>query len=1025
MRGGSSLTNASCPSRQLPASFTCGWAPFSSTLSCVARWWAERENFALGEDGQEVRRESLRLVPDDGVHVGCMNEAIHLVHAVAGAYASAVEWSGETLAAARVIGTPGVLRDRALRAADRASQGRDGLNIPRERERTPGTERSPYEHIVAPAQAPATQIPHRFAAAISALMSVPHVQPELMRALKAVLERFARAPLDILRHSSGPCASTALERRGQGDGKSRDETGQAEGEMAPPPRRQPSGQKRRVSLDAGGLRAAAAGRDGDEDQTAVLRSPELGARNPFDDESMVPPDGVSRSTMLSSAGSPVAFSSDFAMHEAVHVVLNNAKAAIDYFGVGGSAVDVAVDIDVSAKGSSRMTRDRDGIHLHVRDSATSTIPLQMLVHHTASITSALRMLAPFVYDARCQPVPRDVDDDERGRGLDARVASTRQESKRLPEIMNQLTDAFTAAVHAGARYNADGVSDDDLGNGVGSASVGNRVHGVGNSTADAPRSVAWLWDMLVDCASELPMHLLSFRSSPDEDDDAADSRSRLATTVGYVAQKSLELILTPGSAVLNAAVIFAQDIDMRRPSSLLSSTSIGPGVDNQLRDVNTTVRSLWTPGLVHEHGKDSVGRHRRTQSIADTFLGPASISAPFPLKCFLLASAFANGEGQNGDDLEDGGIPELSHGQQHELPRLRNGRRGEDTTDDSPSKKRARTGKRSNGDATNADGGKDSGDRRASLDGDGSALSVDEAFLAGLRHVSSIVTQCAVASLPTLPICTTKEGGCSKGSNGDHGGSYRARHVDSCTWRTRWLPALLGLFDSGTDCSETIRLELAAALPRLGLSLAEGDRISEDNADPGRLHPPKHATPAGVYRDRRAPKIVAGPNAFADLLPLWPPLLKDESAVVRAASARAAMAAAAAAPLSLLKATDAPGARVLRLLIDMLACGDPEVAWVVAGGAGQFVADDGKILRALYATGNEEGRDEEDEDDEADEEETLGAEEVVEREGRLKEKALSKFIETAGKMLQEHGDRLRLGRWQSLHDFTALLRALG
>ena len=86
------------------------------------------------------------------------------------------------------------------------------------------------------------------------------------------------------------------------------------------------------------------------------------------------------------------------------------------------------------------------------------------------------------------------------------------------------------------------------------------------------------------------------------------------------------------------------------------------------------------------------------------------------------------------------------------------------------------------------------------------------------------------------------------------------------------------------------------------------------------------------------------------------------------------------------------------------------------------MADEGKILRAMYGSG---GGGEEDGKDEEEDEDTLGAEEEKEQEAHFREVALSKFIKAVGNMLQEHGDKLRHGRWQSLHDFTALLRALG
>ncbi|CAM9282795.1 unnamed protein product, partial [Discosporangium mesarthrocarpum] len=94
-----------------------------------------------------------------------------------------------------------------------------------------------------------------------------------------------------------------------------------------------------------------------------------------------------------------------------------------------------------------------------------------------------------------------------------------------------------------------------------------------------------------------------------------------------------------------------------------------------------------------------------------------------------------------------------------------------------------------------------------------------------------------------------------------------------------------------------------------------------------------------------------GGGAFTLLQPLWALLLEDTSPEVRALAAQGALSAAHAASLPQLREAGDGGKRVLRLLADMLATGDPEAARVVAGRAGIFVADGGKVLQALYLGG--------------------------------------------------------------------------
>ena len=782
--------------------------------------------------------------------------------------------------------------------------------------------------------------------------------------------------------------------------------------MAPPPPRQPSGKKRRVSLEPAGLRAAAAGGDSCGDLREALTAPPRGTQH----EGSKLRDWGGGSRVLGLTGAPLVgqerptvFSGDSAAFEAIDAVLARADAAVDFFEAGGAAcVGTGRGGDGSGRDSEASAGDRSDTS---KEYGSSTGYLHLILQHTASVTCALRMLAPFVGRAWLAPPPGD---DEAGRRLEfggscykrgsaaamlrtgdlsTRVTET-SEGEGWPSLIGRLVGAFAAAVRATACYRADG-SDGRHESGAGAADRPPSIR--------APRTIALLLEMAVNCAAEVPTALLDHPATEKRGNDIegcggrGESQANLAAAIGFAAEKALGVILFPGSAVLDSAV---REQEACTPPSALRAAPAA----------QVTV-SLWTRGLVER--RDGGIRDRLRNRLSGTVLGPSIASAPFPLKCFLLASAFER------ERTREEGVDQDTAGMGREQGRRKpGGNRGGDEEESRPKKRRALGGSSRGSDDFSSGG---SGDA-ASLEHE-PAVSVEEAFLAGLRHDgSALVVQCAVAALPMMSLCSTNGECCSNSSSGGI-----TEHVEVCDWRTRWLPALMSLSEEHGG-SEVVRLELAAALLRLGSSLdsarsattattaTDNDRIAMSEQQ--RL---RHPEPTESDGKGEVPQE-AGPNTFTDLLPLWPKLLKDKSAAVRGAAARAAFAAAAAAPLSRLKSAGAEGSLVLRLLTEMLACGDPEVAWVVAGSAGQFVANEGKILRAMYGSG---GRGEEDDEDEEEDEDTLGPEEEEEQEGHFREVALSKFIKTVGKMLQEHGDRLRHGRWQSLHDFTALLRALG
>ena len=901
--------------------------------------------------------------------------------------------------------------------------------------------------VAAAASMASPPVPRRFATAVSALSAVPCVQPELVRALRAVLTRFPHAPVAALRRAGA---------RGRGQepgGGTADQNalgGGGGGEMAPPPPRPPSGKKRRrVSLDTGGLRAAAAGGDsggegGDRLLGSGLRKRGRGSPSTAANGSAVSPKMMvawlgGKSGSGSESGWPPAFSRDSAAREAVEVVLARARAALVFFGPetapeqeragvvdgnrgGGDGGEPAL---AGGRGGTEKVGGKDGI----ADGG-----LHALLQHAAAVTCALRMLAPFADAARLEALGNGVDTAGRrlefgGKWQDRGASTPRvaSDARRSPiplqangaregdmpaGLIGQLVDALASTVRAVARCTAD--RDDG-----GGAEEGNAAAALGAppmltpGTAVAPRAIAGLWDMIVSCSAELPASLLVHRPPVGANNNEAGGGGgstavnlgetlacRVEATVDFAAVKALEYVLTSGWRV---------DADGAREEPAPTSTP-----------------------TVLRHG---------------------AAFAPFPLKCFLLAAVVGAGSGRSdaAGALHDGTGSSGSRLGDRRPAGLRK-------IDDCAEGERPKKKKRAHGDPGSrsiggeADGG-DGGDG-----GDDRGFDAKEAFLAGLRHEgSALLTQCAVAALPAVPLCCTERGECSSSSsNGARSaGRHFTEHAATCAWKTRWLPALLALCEDGDrGGSEAVRLELAEGLLRLGASLDRSARLAgptSTSTDAAAALAPHqrprrqrlHAggggggglLPLGALLDE-AP---AGPNVFVDMLPLWPRLLKDESVVVRAAAARAMLAAAGAAPLSRLRAAGAAGAAVLRLLTDMLACGDPEVAWVVAGGAGQFVADGAKMLRAMYhykAIGvggageemnveGEEREEGEEEDEEEEEEETCDAQEEEEREVRLREKALSRFIETIGKMLQEHGEKLRLGRWQSLHEFTALLTALG
>ncbi|CBJ31314.1 hypothetical protein Esi_0244_0008 [Ectocarpus siliculosus] len=995
------------------AAATACFTSLSATLPCIARWWASCQGSV------------------DEVHGAArMNttEAAALARAIAAAYASAVEIAGQHPSAGKVSAIVATASRKAT-AKDKTPQKKRGAETPRGWDAgTPRFGAGPTTPRPAAARRPVASstapppVPRRFAAAVSALVGVPCVQPELVRTLRVVLMRFPQAPIAVLRRA-GPAdqehvrgdPNAAVSAQGEGGrGGGRGGRGGTAGEMAPPPPRPPSGKKKgRVSLEAEGLRAAAAGghsgarrnRGGSLLPASALRG---GGRASFARAKVLSKTRGRKTTPLagrSGRGVPLPFSGDSSVREAIHAVLARARVAVEFFETDRMAARETSSGDGEGDGGGIGGVDRPAAVAGVQPeevSGSSAGRLHLLLQHTAAVTCALRILAPYARAARVKA--RTNGADEAGKKLEfgvrgqkrgsstPRVASTRKRSpgtrkrssagdRGWPSLIDQLAEAFGAALRTVSRYKT-------------SASSGGGQESR-ESGASAPRAVAGLWDMLVSCAADVPAPFIVRRPPGGSNETgtggraAAGSRgelpsSRLGTTVRSAAEKALEFVLAPGWGYANEAL----------------------------------------EGL----------------ALTGTLLGPVEAPAPFPLKCFLLAAALSKGSGP-GDDADDFGAAGVGGSRL----RRRSSRGEDDNEEGRPKKKRARGDNRRGslgaGDRgrENHTGGGGTADNHEG--GDNFVFDVEEAFLAVLRHDgSALVTRCSVAALPTLSLCGPNRGECLSNVSSSGCGRF-TEHAATCNWKTRWLPALLELCENGGQGgSEEVRLELASGLLRLGASLDRTARNSgvatEATATAAaalrrlqrpRHHPSRGGLPLGAMLGKRVP---VGPNVFVDMLPLWPALLKDESVAVRAAAARAVLAAAGAAPLSRLRLAGRAGAAVLRLLTSMLSCGDPEVSWVVAGGAGLFLAEGGKMLRAMYHYNSVDAAaqgapGEEMEVEEEEEEETCDAQEEEEREARSREKALSRFIETIGKMLQEHGDGLRLGRWQSLHEFTALLRALG
>ena len=983
---GSSSSVISSTSNVTPPIATASWASLSAVLPCIVQWW-DNCRPPTGRDRVESRSVSVSSGHGGSDADGDEwdTEAESLARAVAAAYASAVEGGSKQNS----------LAEKKLTTAK--------AEVGRENKKTASRGRSGHAQA---ATAAAVHVPKRFASAVSTLSSVPCVQPELMRALRAVLDLFPRIPTAVLWQAelAGKGAQSRglpVSAGGQHQEQHREIDESAQGRvMAPPPPRQPSGKKRgRVSLEYGALRAAAAGGDGCGDLGGALTSPRVSHH-----EGELRDGGGMRglvSAPLVGQERPTVFSGDSAALEAIGAVLRRADAALEFFEteevawMGTDRGNGGGEASTSA-GDSSAGKDRN------KEYGSSAEHLHLILQHMASVTCAIRMLAPFVNRAQVVLPPGD---DETGRRLEfggscyKRGPATRiprsekqgthvEESSAVegwPSLFGRLADGFAAAVRTIARYKADGSS-------------GSHESGVGSKnrppSVRSPRTVALLLDLAVNCATEIPTALLVSPAREKRGNagggtgDRGEAQARLLTTIDLVAETALRVIISPVSAVLDAAV-----------------REQGSGAPPSPRPVAPTAEvaaSLWTRGLV-DRFDGSIGG-RSPKGLTGNVLEPAITSAPFPLKCYLLAAAVERERMLGGGVYHDAAGVDRAQGRRNK----EEGSRGGDEEESRPKRRRVLGGNRS------SDEGSSGGlEGTASLE-NCPVFSVEDALLSALRpDGNALVAQCAVAALPTLSLCSER---CS-----DIGSGELTEHVEACHWRAQWLPALLSLSESGG--SEEVRLELAAALLRMGSSLDS----SRNDADNDQMPLPKQSLALGhpelPHSDRKNNMpYEAGPFAFTDLLPLWPKLLKDDSAAVRGAAARAALSAAAAAPLPRLKSAGAKGAIVLRLLTEMLACGDPEVAWAVAGGAGKFVADGGKILRAMYASG---GGKEDEEGEEDQDENTLGAEEEKEQEGHFREVALSKFIETVGKMLQEHGDRLRHGRWQSLHDFTALLRALG
>lgn len=1014
---------------------------------------------------------------EDGVEALRNPEVVSLVRAVAGAYASAVEQSdfiGSTRDSMTV--PPGQATALPLEKASRAEEER--VTVTPLLKLTPGFDRRlPSQSSVYSSTTVATCLPRRFATVVSVMSSMPCVQPELVRALRAVVERLPSTTVSSsssrrggelagrLRWNQPGYESAALTNQDLGVHQSSTDMpygfDRAKRDMAPPPPREPAGKKRRVgsspstpatstysTLDAGGLRAAASGSASGDGSGKNAEDNRLQHHHQHE-RGMTTTCNGSRSECGMAQVWPPVFSVEPELREALNVaVMSRARAGLEFFEALGSTGDAAEDYGVdNGGGNSKRNGGVDcvaGEGIECEGLRSSTRRLSMLLQHTAAITCGLRVLAPLTEAGRLSALPHE--EGPRGRRLYFGVGGARkrtmvemaaldvhpyqQDGDGHPDpsiletdftsilnIVCDLASGFAVAVRAVSCFKPD---DDDDGPNRDSRAIASRADcGSSSSSSTTSRAVALLWDMLLNCAAELPVDLLAAptqsgvqESGTRDTGKQLNARIVLLNTVSIIAERSLEIVLDPNSAVMDAAfALEAQNTMAHSQGATDPAGSRGP--------------LLWVPQLVASHDEVRNDREGILQGYGaggtTTVLGRmATSAAPLALKCFLLAAVVTKGWGRErdrGKDRSDGATEED------------NGRRNSRDAD-------------SVGDKCSEDDSEVNASRR---------FTAKEAFLAGLRRGRrTLVTQSAVAALPCLSLCS-----CRHGRDVDSA----LEHAESCDWPTKWLPTLLTLLDGndghGGGVSESIRLELAASLPRLGASLwrnrtnfptANAAFDAHDDVSSS-LQPQRTQT-----RETRGDhgRLVVGdefkanPNAFVDLLPLLMRLLQDGSPAVRGVSARAALSAASAAPLPRLMASGTTGARVLEILVDMLACGDPEVAWVVSGGAGQFVADGGKLLRALYASSSassslesgvptgasrdeaEEGIGEANDEQDEEDEDTLGEEEEEERrEERLREKALSRFIEAVGEKLQEHGEKLRRDRWQSLNEFTALLRALG
>lgn len=1024
-------------------SFAC----LSATLPRIYQWWAESREYGEGQV--------------ESTHTKALTCGVRLSRAVASVFASAVETrayqplfrtvsrmesaiSGQG-GSVGPLGTP-----RVLGHAMEDFENYRGEPSPAFGRWRTHNHYLPGSAIASSAMNAHPHAPRRFRSAISALCSVPMVQPELVRALHAVLERFPRAPTRVLERATlddwnqenvrEALAKADGRRRGE-DGDGSDQRGEQE-DMAPPLPRVPSGKRRRVSLDPVCLRATAAGRDGDGDGEDQLHR-----MHPLRRHSRTLSTSLSPSASLFSEQErfPL-FSGDSAACEAVDEVLARAHEALVFFetkqgrlGVTTKERDTVTSDDLSHPARDDGSR---GLQVGGERKFDQQCGLLALLRHTASVTCALRMLAPFIDTARLARATRPDRGEGSRRASLARndehsgrpdVEGTSISSRRLPTVFGRLADGFALAVQAAERYKVDKEGHVHDGGTAGNADSDKSVKTV------ASRIVTWIWDLLVTCAGTLPFALLDYVQQHNNIDGSDGDYERserehhtrigLPTAIVLAAKGGLDVSLAPeGSAVLDAALEVTDVSCMHNAlSSVAVASTLGTAVGGQIRRVRAM--SLWEPGLLGQAAAPEF-----SSRATSTILGTAALQAPFVLRCFLLVAVTSTSKRMR---LDAGRCPQ----------------KVEDGVGDQSGRPQEKASESKASDHDKGDEACNStitalGGESNSARVQGELFGSHDAFLVGLRHGAPLIRQSAVAALPFLDLIVA-----GVAHSDARYREYRpaTKEIAGATsssdesWKEIWLPALHSLV---VDGDEAVRLELAAALPRIGASLRQA-RCRKDSCP---LLPPPPPPPHVAHKQDITGQLqcgedfvlLVGPTAFADLLSLWQPLLKDENAAVRASAAQGALTCASASPLSQLRETAGPGRQVLRCLVDMLACGDPEVAWVVAGGAGQLVANEGKILRTLYAkkditqggSGSEggkegdsevtavdvdEGRDAEEDDGE----DTLGEEEERQREMRLRERALSRFIEAVGALLREHGERLRLGRWQSLHEFTALLRAVG